>query len=874
MNKAPEAAAGLRVVRASGQAANELPVGARMREARKAKGWSLARLSEISGIPLSTLSKFENGSLSLPLDRIFRLSDSLGIGMSDMFDAGPAVSPDMPGRRSILRAGEGRQTATASYDRRWLFSDLMQKRMFPVMQTVLARDMHEFGPLSRHEGEEFSIVIKGRVQFVTEIYEPVILGEMDGIYIDSRMAHAYLNVGPGEAVILNVSTVAHQYAADDEANLPFKNADLRSSEIWQAVRAWYADLLAPGTDAVVRIAKPACDPASGDIVVAGLSYAGLSGAGSWKLYRATRQDTGLERITGGPGQDLDPVFGPSGRQLAFRSNRVTGEGFEACVLDTACGEMRRSPALRGSVEALAWMDDERLLLLVADPDTISPGIQGALPSMQVPDARPGWFPTIDDGSTEPKRTLWIWSPGQRVIRDVAGTTNVWDMAPCCAGHALVVGSDGAEEDDWYQADLRLVDLVTGEAKVLHASDRRIGAPSADPTGTTVAFVEGLASDRGSLVGTLMLIDLATGAVRAIDTHGVDVSWTGWRGDTLFAAGIIGDTSVFLRINVATGIGSIVSRIAATNAGVRYPEFAPLRRNGDAVLGAAVLHSLDAPDRLALIGEDRVDIAVGLDAPGIAKAIDEYGPERFVPISWTAADGVALEGWVHTPLGPGPFPLVTMIHGGPTARWHPRGIAEMAQGVTLARLGIAQFYPNPRGSTGHGQAFAETVLHDIGGREATDILTGIDALVERGVADPERLGVTGSSHGGFMTSWLITQDQRFKAAVAVAPITDWASQKLTTTIPSFNTQYVGNPAQGLPSPISFVDRVTTPVLIIAGRQDRVAPASQAEQLHNALRQANKASTLVIYPEEGHGIRAFPAMIDHVARIAGFFEKHLK
>jgi transcriptional regulator with XRE-family HTH domain len=210
---------GLRIVRAlSSEAANiERPsVGARVREVRKARGWSLARLSTESGIPQSTLSKFETDSLSLPLDRIFRVGDALGIAVTEMFDAKSAAETrDAPGRRSISRAGEGRATSTASYDRRWLFADLIQKRMFPVMQAVLARDMADFGPLLRHEGEEFSIVLKGHVQFVSDIYEPVLLGEMDGIYIDSRMGHAYLNAGEGETVILNVSTVVHQLTPAD-----------------------------------------------------------------------------------------------------------------------------------------------------------------------------------------------------------------------------------------------------------------------------------------------------------------------------------------------------------------------------------------------------------------------------------------------------------------------------------------------------------------------------------------------------------------------------------------------------------------------------------------------------------------------------------
>lgn len=191
-------------------------IGSRVRDARKLKRWSLAQLSAESGIPQSTLSKFENGTLSLPIDRVFRLGDALGVAVTEMFDTNAANNnADALGRRSVSRATEGRLSKTTNYDRRWLFADLLQKRMFPVVQQVIARNIDEFGPLLKHEGEEFSIVLKGSVEVVTDLYGPVVLDVMDGIYIDSRMGHAYLNVGDGDAIILNVSTAVQQYAEDE-----------------------------------------------------------------------------------------------------------------------------------------------------------------------------------------------------------------------------------------------------------------------------------------------------------------------------------------------------------------------------------------------------------------------------------------------------------------------------------------------------------------------------------------------------------------------------------------------------------------------------------------------------------------------------------
>ena len=223
MKKQETRSAALRIVRSRASEPErpraQLSIGTRIRDLRKSKGWSLARLSSDCGIPQSTLSKFETNNLSLPLDRLFRVADALGVAVTHLFDAHATTSNrDAPGRRSISRAGEGRHTATPGYDRHWLFPELIQKRMFPLVQSLLARDLSEFGELIRHEGEEFAIVLKGKVLVVTDIYEPILLNELDGIYFDSRMGHAYLNAGEGEATILNVATNVLQFASADAAS--------------------------------------------------------------------------------------------------------------------------------------------------------------------------------------------------------------------------------------------------------------------------------------------------------------------------------------------------------------------------------------------------------------------------------------------------------------------------------------------------------------------------------------------------------------------------------------------------------------------------------------------------------------------------------
>jgi dipeptidyl aminopeptidase/acylaminoacyl peptidase len=131
----------------------------------------------------------------------------------------------------------------------------------------------------------------------------------------------------------------------------------------------------------------------------------------------------------------------------------------------------------------------------------------------------------------------------------------------------------------------------------------------------------------------------------------------------------------------------------------------------------------------------------------------------------------------------------------------------------------------------------------------------------------------------MTSWLITQDQRFAAAIPVAPVTNWVSQHLTSNIPSFDTFCLGSSYTSREgnhyrrSPVMYAERVTTPTLSICGALDRCTPPGQAREFHSALREHGVESVLVTYPQEGHGVRTFPGSIDYAARVVAWFERHL-
>jgi len=160
------------------------------------------------------------------------------------------------------------------------------------------------------------------------------------------------------------------------------------------------------------------------------------------------------------------------------------------------------------------------------------------------------------------------------------------------------------------------------------------------------------------------------------------------------------------------------------------------------------------------------------------------------------------------------------------------------------------------------------------------MTGVDELIKMGVADPERLGVMGGSYGGFMTFWVITQTNRFKAAIGHAGISDWYSFHGQSDIPGLmeygfgGTPWTARDVYEKWSPVRYADRVKTPLMITHGEQDRRVPIAQAEQYYRALKKGGVETVFVRYPREGHGITEPNHQIDLVGRQLEWFDKHLK
>jgi dipeptidyl aminopeptidase/acylaminoacyl peptidase len=230
------------------------------------------------------------------------------------------------------------------------------------------------------------------------------------------------------------------------------------------------------------------------------------------------------------------------------------------------------------------------------------------------------------------------------------------------------------------------------------------------------------------------------------------------------------------------------------------------------------------------------------------------------IRWNSKDGMEIEGVLYVPRNSEQetkLPLIVTIHGGPPGRF-ANGFRSVFH--IFAGLGYASLGPNIRGSDSYGDDLLCALQGDVGGGEYDDVMTGVDYLIEKGIADPDRLGVRGWSWGGILGSWVITQTDRFKAASLGAMVGSWTAESGPGLSFDLKLHYIGgahwiNPEEWRRvSSLWYVKNVTTPTLLLHGSEDVVSTPGQAMMFFNALRELGKAPVRYInFPREPHGFR---------------------
>jgi dipeptidyl aminopeptidase/acylaminoacyl peptidase len=541
----------------------------------------------------------------------------------------------------------------------------------------------------------------------------------------------------------------------------------------------------------------------------------------------------------------------------------------AVITDADGAEVDRTPALGGRAEVARWSPDgRRLLLVVAEPGAEISDVWGS--GTVAGGATESWRPQVLPSPTG-RRRLVEWEVGAAEHR-LLTSLNTWE-ADWVGDDVVALVSDGADEGAWYNAWLARISSDR-TVSVLHEERFQVARPSGSPDGRTWSAITGFASDRDLLAGELLVGHPHRGPVR-VQTGGVHVTEHRWLdAETVLFIGQRSLDTVLGTVDVATGACTELWSGTATT-GMYQPELGGLGADGRPVL---VLERHDLPPTLVRIEPDGSPYQLlSSRGPGTDAVLASLGETRAV--AWTAPDGLAMEGLLDVPRTPGPHPLVVHPHGGPVGAYRDGWIGRDAHTTILVARGYAVFRPNPRGSAGRGAQFAEAVRGDMGGLDADDILSGIDQLVADGVVDPERIGVVGQSYGGYLACWLPCLDGRFTASVSRSPCTDWRSFHLTSNLAEFDRLFLkGDPwdpgsQYQTRNPLTHHAAIRTPMFLTAGSRDLATPANQAQQMYRALAERTVPTALAIYPEEGHGVQAPPALADQCARMVAWFEEYM-
>lgn len=452
------------------------------------------------------------------------------------------------------------------------------------------------------------------------------------------------------------------------------------------------------------------------------------------------------------------------------------------------------------------------------------------------------------------------SPADRYIYE-------YDWAP--DGRTLVVTSAlGNGDANWWVATLDAVDAETGTVRTIAKPTTQLNFPRVSPDGKTVAYIGGLMSDFGSVGGDVWTVPFGGGAPTNL-TPGAKATATSllWLKSGLRATVLAGDATQI--VDVTNGFSApLWSRPASLAAADARAAFSADGRTVATVVQdfthapAIYAGPVTAPRQLT---HDNDDVAPLVTARSI---------------TWKN-DGFDVQGWLLAPLGADPAKraaMVTIVHGGPAAANVPNFVERGATADLLA-AGYYVFLPNPRGSFGQGAAFTEANKRDFGGGDLRDILAGIDAVEKVAPVDDARLGLTGGSYGGFMAMWANTQTNRFKAIVAGAGLSNWISYYGTNGIDQWLIPYFGKTlyedyeAYRAPSAIYFMKTARTPTFIYVGERDIEVPPTQSIEYWHALKDLGVATSLVIYPDEGHGIRGPANAQDVRKRTVAWFDKYL-
>ena len=595
------------------------------------------------------------------------------------------------------------------------------------------------------------------------------------------------------------------------------------------------------------------------------------------IHMAAADGSDSFQFTYGVKSCTNPRWSPDGQWIAFTSSRLGKNNIWLIRADG--GEAEQLTDVKTGVGSFRWSPDGKMIAFIM-PDRPTEAEEKA--KKEKDDAK-----VVDENLK--MNHLWVIplerdAEGKREARQLTkGEFNVgsglgfagFDWSP--EGKMIAFAHTPTPRvNDWPLADISTVDVATGEVKLLVQTGAAEYGPLYSPGGGWVAYT---ASDTPATWGftrKVFVVAASGGQPRALgDAFDQQPNLIGWSAD--------GERIYF------TEARGTLRRLYALPVDGGPPQFID---RGDGVLFGINLNrsrtvvgfTWQTADRAPEAYVARLDRFTPVKVSRTNANLPLYPLGRTEVIRWKSSDGMEIEGLLTYPVGYEPdkrYPLLLMIHGGPTGVYTQTFVANRSiyPLAAFSAHGYAVLRCNIRGSSGYGKKFRYANYNDWGGMDYQDLMAGVDHVIRMGVADADRLGVMGWSYGGYMTSWIITQTKRFKAASIGAPPTNLMSFTGTTDVSGFIPDYFGTEFWNDLDPyrahsaMFHVKGVSTPTLLQHGERDERVPISQSYELYNALKRQGVTVKMVVYPRTPHGPREPKLLLDVAKGNMGWFAKYL-
>jgi len=583
--------------------------------------------------------------------------------------------------------------------------------------------------------------------------------------------------------------------------------------------------------------------------------------------------------------ETDPAWSPDSRHLSFVASctRNGEQQRDLLVIDAqAKSQPSHMASLPGVVQDFSWAPDGKSLGFLYVPN-------GTRRASAVYAAKPASGEIGVDG-LEVQRVASVDAAGGAVHLLSPENTYAYEFAWSPDSQRIAfTGAPPPGDNNWWLAKLFAQD-ARADAKALAILDPatvkgalrglQVALPRWSPDGQRIAFIGGLMSDQGATGGDLYAVSASGGdPVNLTPGSRVTPAWFAWTGAQRMVVS-----------QITNGLSQVAEYdVDATRATLSRALFTLPATIGDGTAEMALSLTADH-GKVAFVQssyEQAAEVhagALGSTPPPAVTHLNadlKPGWGKAESVEWDN-EGRHVQGWLLYPANydaSKTYPMIVTVHGGPSSAVIPRWPGVGFGGVPFSALGYFVFMPNPRGSFGQGEAYVQANRKDFGHGDLRDILAGVDTIEKKLPVDDKRLGLTGWSYGGFMSMFIPTQTNRFRAVVAGAGIANWQSyygQNLIDQwmIPFFGASVYDDPqVYAKSSAINFIKQTKSPTLIVVGDRDAECPAPQSFEYWHALRAQGVPTSLVVYPNEGHHFVDSGHQRDVLQRALMWFGKYL-